>query len=243
VVGHRPVRVHGSPPAEKLGAPGWLRFERLGVVAGSRRLDASSCVPGPLRSQLLRPSDGTLVGAETGLELTSGGARAVGAADPMAKRYGRDRPSVHASFDVNLPMPPPTEEGRGVMSPSAQMPDWTKSPEELQDAFRTALDRFPDAERRQMFGYPAAFANGNMWTGLHTTNWVVRLPDAKRAELLEIEGAAAFEPMPGRPMTGFATLPVSVLASPDALNHWLTVAWEHALAMPPKQPKAPKVKR
>ena len=124
------------------------------------------------------------------------------------------------------------------MSPTSQMPDWTKSPAELKEAFATALDRFPDAERRQMFGYPAAFVNGNMWTGLHTTNWVVRLPDAPRAELLQIEGAAAFEPMPGRPMTGFATLPASVLADPDELNRWLTRAWEHALAMPAKQPKA-----
>lgn len=124
-----------------------------------------------------------------------------------------------------------------------QMPDWTKSPAELQEAFRTAVERFPDAERRQMFGYPAAFVNGNMWTSLHTTNWVVRLPDGARSELLAIEGAAPFEPMPGRPMTGFTTLPASVMGDPDQLNRWLTSAWEHALAMPPKQPRAARPKR
>lgn len=129
------------------------------------------------------------------------------------------------------------------MSPPGEPPSWSKSPAELQEAFRAALDRFPDAERRQMFGYPAAFANGNMWTGLHQANWVVRLPDAPRAELLTIDGAAPFEPMPGRPMTGFATLPPSVLSDPDALHGWLGRAWEGAMAMPPKQPKAAKPKR
>jgi len=126
------------------------------------------------------------------------------------------------------------------MSPDRAMPDWSKSPSELQAAFAAALDRFPEAERRQMFGYPAAFVNGNMWTGLHTTNWVVRLPDAPRAELLAIPGAANFEPMPGRPMTGFALLPPSVRDDPAALHAWLTRAWEAALAMPAKEPKAKK---
>jgi TfoX/Sxy family transcriptional regulator of competence genes len=118
------------------------------------------------------------------------------------------------------------------------MPHWGKSPAELQEAFGVALERFPDAERRQMFGYPASFANGNMWTGLHQTNWVVRLPDAARTELFRIEGARPFEPMPGRPMTGFATLPRTVLEDPAALHRWLERAWQHALSMPPKQPKA-----
>lgn len=124
------------------------------------------------------------------------------------------------------------------MSPANNIPAWTKSPADLADAFARAVGRFPDADRRQMFGYPAAFANGNMWTGLHQENWVVRLPDAARQELFAIEGTGPFEPMPGRPMTGFATLPPSVRDDPDALNGWLTRAWEHALAMPPKVPKA-----
>jgi hypothetical protein len=114
------------------------------------------------------------------------------------------------------------------------VPGWPKSPAGLQEAFAAALDRFPEAERRKMFGYPAAFAHGNMWTGLHQFNWVVRLPEEARTELFEIEGAGPFEPMPGRPMTGFAVLPGSVLADEEALHHWLAVAFAHALAMPPK---------
>jgi hypothetical protein len=51
------------------------------------------------------------------------------------------------------------------MSPADDMPEWKKSPADLRDSFAAALDGFPEAQRRQMFGYPAAFANGNMWTG------------------------------------------------------------------------------
>jgi len=129
------------------------------------------------------------------------------------------------------------------VSTGREMPSWSKSPAELQEAFARALNGFPEAERRQMFGYPAAFLNGNMWTGLHTTNWVVRLPDGALGELLRIDGARRFEPVPGRPMTGFATLPPSVLADPDALHGWLRRAWQHATTMAPKQPKAKPAKR
>jgi hypothetical protein len=128
------------------------------------------------------------------------------------------------------------------MSPDRAMPDFSKSPPELVAAFGAALERFPETERRQMFGYPAAFVNGNLWTSLHNANWVVRLPDPDRAELLAIPGAGNFEPMPGRPMTGFATLPPAVRDDPAALHAWLTRAWEGALAMPPKEatPRKPK---
>jgi hypothetical protein len=129
------------------------------------------------------------------------------------------------------------------VSPAREMPSWSKSPAELQEAFAAALDRFPNAERRQMFGYPAAFLNGNMWTGLHTTNWVIRLPDSAGEELFRIEGAKPFEPVPGRPMTGFATLPPSVLADPKALHGWLSRAWQNAATMAPKEPKAKSAKR
>ena len=122
------------------------------------------------------------------------------------------------------------------------MPNWTKSPQELQEAFAAALDAFPAAERRKMFGYPAAFANGKMWTGLHQQNWVVRLPEADRDALLAIDGARPFEPMPGRPMTGFYLLPTSVLNDPDALHGWLERAWTHGLTLEAKPPKAPKAR-
>jgi TfoX/Sxy family transcriptional regulator of competence genes len=118
---------------------------------------------------------------------------------------------------------------------------WQKSPPELVELFERAVPG-PPVEIRAMFGYPAAFVNGNMWTGLHTTNWVVRLPDDAREDLFRIDGARPFEPVPGRPMTGFATLPSSVLADPKALHEWLSRAWQHAATMAPKASKAKSAK-
>jgi hypothetical protein len=50
---------------------------------------------------------------------------------------------------------------------------WRESPPELVETFDTVLP--PPAERRLMFGYPAAFVNGNMFMGLWQEHLVLRL--------------------------------------------------------------------
>jgi len=55
---------------------------------------------------------------------------------------------------------------------------WRKSLTQLVDLFVAVLPDQPNVERRQMFGYPCAFVNGNMFTGLHQGSLIVRLiPD------------------------------------------------------------------
>src|SRR5439155_19165228 len=84
----------------------------------------------------------------------------------------------------------------------AQMPDmprFVKWSPEIVERFGAVMDRYPDVERRKMFGYPAAFVGGNMATGLFAEHWVVRLSDAELATAIS-DGAAPFEVMPGRPM-------------------------------------------
>jgi len=120
-----------------------------------------------------------------------------------------------------------------------QMPSFTKSPPELVERFRTVLDRYPEAERKQMFGYPAAFIGGNMATGLFQDRWIVRLPDAELTDA-RIRGAEDFEPMPGRPMKGFVAIPMSDAADDDKLGAWIERGLAHAGSMPAKQPKARK---
>jgi TfoX/Sxy family transcriptional regulator of competence genes len=111
---------------------------------------------------------------------------------------------------------------------------WEKSPAELVERFGRVLDRFPDAERRKMFGYPAAFVGGNMVTGLHQSNWVVRLPDDQRDEAIAA-GASVFDPMGGRPMKSYVALPREVLEDDDRLGEWVERAMEHGRALPPKK--------
>jgi TfoX/Sxy family transcriptional regulator of competence genes len=117
------------------------------------------------------------------------------------------------------------------------MMKWKKAPPELIARFEGAIPE--GAEPRQMFGYPACFVNGNMMSGLHQDNWVVRLGEADRKELLAA-GGAVFEPMPGRPMREYIMLPPKVLADPKAITRWMARALAHVQAMPPKAKKPAK---
>jgi TfoX/Sxy family transcriptional regulator of competence genes len=114
------------------------------------------------------------------------------------------------------------------------MPSFAKSPAELVERFITTLGAVPEASVRKMFGYPAAFVNGNMATGLHEANWFVRLPDDAAAELAEI-GGQPFEPMPGRPMRGYVVLPPAIATDPAAVRAWVEQAIAHTGSLPPKR--------
>jgi hypothetical protein len=120
------------------------------------------------------------------------------------------------------------------MSASAHMPP---SPAELITHFGRVLERFPELDQRKMFGYPAAFvAAGHMATGLHGSKWIVRLSEADQA-LLRTLGGVDFEPLPGRPMRGFLSLPTDIIADDDAVATWVARAQAHAASLPPKQPR------
>jgi TfoX/Sxy family transcriptional regulator of competence genes len=111
-----------------------------------------------------------------------------------------------------------------------------KSPQKLIETFEAAMPGAP-AERRQMFGYPVGFVNGNMFMGLFGDVMHLRLPEELRIELIRI-GGAPFEPMPGRPMREYVVVPESVLKSSSKLASWVDKALRHTMALPPKKKKA-----
>lgn len=113
------------------------------------------------------------------------------------------------------------------------MPTFERSPAELVDRFGRILDRFPEAERRKMFGYPAAFVGGNLATGLFADTWMIRLPEAGLAEVKAI-GGTDFSPMAGRPMRGYVVLPAAVVADDAAIEGWVRRALEFAATLPTK---------
>jgi TfoX/Sxy family transcriptional regulator of competence genes len=115
------------------------------------------------------------------------------------------------------------------------MPPFVKSPPELIARFDAVAARFPIAERRKMFGYPALFVGGNLATGLFADAWMVRLAPADLDALLAVPGSAPFSPMPGRAMTGYATLPSDVVADDAALDGWLGRAIAFAGTLPAKR--------
>ena len=114
------------------------------------------------------------------------------------------------------------------------MPSFSKSPPDLIDRFAAVMDRYPDAVRRKMFGYPAAFVGGNMATGLFADQWVVRLPD-DQIQPAKAAGAAPFEPMPGKAMKAFVVIPAADVAEEEALRGWVERGLAHAASMPAKK--------
>jgi hypothetical protein len=111
---------------------------------------------------------------------------------------------------------------------------WTKSPPELFARFDAAIARQPGAERRLMFGFPAAFFGGNLAMCLFEDTWNVRLPAQDRAELLAMPSARPFEPMPGRAMKEYVALPAAIVADDATLDAWLSRAAAYAVSLPPK---------
>ncbi len=114
------------------------------------------------------------------------------------------------------------------------MPTFEKSPPELVARFDATAERFPEAVRRKMFGYPALFVGGNLVTGLFARSWMIRLGDEERANLLSLPGAGPFEPMPGKPMKGYATLPGDVVDDDAELDAWIARAIDHGKTLPAK---------
>jgi len=115
------------------------------------------------------------------------------------------------------------------------MPKFTKAPEEMVRLFGDALKDFPMATTRKMFGYPAAFVNGNMFTGLFQEEMFLRLSDEDRAAIRKEYGTPLFEPIPGRPMRNYVLVPHYILKSPRLLRTWVTKGMEYAKSLPPKK--------
>jgi TfoX/Sxy family transcriptional regulator of competence genes len=116
---------------------------------------------------------------------------------------------------------------------------WKKSPPELVERFDEVVPAFGGATRRKMFGYPAAFVNGNMFAGLHEDHFVLRLGEENVAEAKRA-GAQDFEPVSGRTMRGWCIVPPKVLADDATIRKWVERAYRYAAKMAPKATKRAK---
>lgn len=121
------------------------------------------------------------------------------------------------------------------------MSKWKKSSPALIARWEASLPPSPAIERRQMFGYPVAFANGYFFTGLFQEDVLVRLPAEQKARFADLAKATVFNPMGrGKGMTNFWVLPPGVSASASKLSKLLGLLLPEVLALPPKKPKAKK---
>ena len=113
---------------------------------------------------------------------------------------------------------------------------WRKSPDDLQERFGAVVAGIAGMERRQMFGYPAAFVGGHLTTSLFRDSWIVRLPEDERQACLDA-GGSTFEAMPGRPMREYVALPADVAADAEQAGAYVERAATYVRTLPPKQPK------
>jgi TfoX/Sxy family transcriptional regulator of competence genes len=111
---------------------------------------------------------------------------------------------------------------------------WTKSPQSLIDLFDKSVPSGTGISRRKMFGYPAAFANGNLFIGLHQNDFIMRLSENDRARFSAEYGERTFEPMKGRPMREYVRLPEELLADARKRASWIKRSLRYAEAIAPK---------
>jgi TfoX/Sxy family transcriptional regulator of competence genes len=91
-----------------------------------------------------------------------------------------------------------------------------------------------------MFGNLSGFVNGNMFCGLFGEDLFVRVSDDDQATVRK-QGGRAFEPMPGRAMTGYVVVPAGWQRKPDATRDWIVTALLWTRAFPAKdKPRAAK---
>jgi hypothetical protein len=122
------------------------------------------------------------------------------------------------------------------------MPKFEKSSPELAARFGEVLDRVasPEIVRKPMFGYPCAWVDGNMATGLFAQSWWVRLSPERLDEVFASAEGRPLSVMPGREMKGYAALPDAAVADDAQIDGWVREALEYTATLPPKEPKARK---
>lgn len=106
--------------------------------------------------------------------------------------------------------------------------------------FKAVVAELSRATPRKMFGYDAAFVNGNMAVGLWQNTCVLKLSKPHQEELLESGRAKPFAPNPGRTMSGWVELDEELANAPEELLEWCRRAVDYTATLPPKQSK-PKV--
>ncbi len=114
---------------------------------------------------------------------------------------------------------------------SAAASAWKTVPAALVAAFDAALPASALVQRRQMFGCPCAFVNGNMFAGLHEARLIVRLPDEAPSRPFVVMG---------RTMREYAAFDDALELGESEIARWIDAAFRRTLLLPPKPAKPAK---
>ena len=119
------------------------------------------------------------------------------------------------------------------------MPGFEKSPPALIERFAAIADETAGRRASPDVRLPLRLRRREPDHGLHQRAWFVRLADDDAAALAAI-GGGSFEPMPGRPMRGYTTMPPAVVDDDAAVRRWVDRAIDHGLSLPLKVKKPAK---
>lgn len=86
-----------------------------------------------------------------------------------------------------------------------------------------------------MGGSPAAMVNGNVFMRVRRSQFVLRLKESDRKQLLDEPGAAVFEAVPGRPMAEYIVVPHEVLERSFELEVWVKRSFDYASKLAAQQ--------
>lgn len=117
---------------------------------------------------------------------------------------------------------------------------WEKMSQETAERLATMVKPFA-CQKKPMFGHEVYWVNGNMFTGVFQSSIFIRLSKGEQEEFMEkYADAKQFEPMAGRPMKDYVTVPESVLGDKKAVDEWMTISYNYTSSLPEKKAKAKK---
>lgn len=112
-----------------------------------------------------------------------------------------------------------------------------RSTPESEALLRSLLPGRKDVTLRPMFGNLSAFVSGNMFMGVFGEDFLVRLSEPDREELLKAEGSSVFEPMKGRQMKEYVVVPRAWRRDPSKIRPWVARSLDWSSKIPAKKPK------
>jgi TfoX/Sxy family transcriptional regulator of competence genes len=108
------------------------------------------------------------------------------------------------------------------------MATWQKPEPALVRRFLASLPMDDEVQRRQMFGCPCAFVNGNMFAGLHEQKLIVRLPAQASSRPFEVMGKV---------MKEYAAIEDALDCPPSQFSDWIMRALAYTRTLPTKERK------
>lgn len=74
-----------------------------------------------------------------------------------------------------------------------------------------------------------------MFMGLHEESMFLRLSEKDKQDFLKLDDAYQFEPMSGKIMKEYVTVPTSLLKNKPSLRKWINKSLKYAAQLPTKK--------